>query len=66
MIFSSKNEQNTIDKLDHQTVTIENQISVINKLHSELYEKMRLLRNLKSSLVLIVKIILNHLLLMAL
>jgi len=56
MNFSSKNEQNIIDKLDRlidtvdrQTVTIENQTSVIDKLRSELSEKIRSLRNLKSS-----------------
>ena len=52
--FSSKNEQNIIDKLDRlidtvdrQTETIENQTSVIEKLRSELSQKDPTIKKLK-------------------
>lgn len=62
--FSSKNEQNIIDKLDrlidtvdrqtetieNQTETIENQTSVIEKLRSELSEKNATIKKLKEQL----------------
>jgi transposase len=55
--FSSKNEQNIIDKLDRlidtvdrQTSTIENQTSVIDKLRSELSEKNIIIKKLQEQL----------------